>query len=84
MVESTEPSESDDSPAFGRLDGASGRSIGRERHVRSVLVVVLHVLTNASEQVALADHDQVIGELAPECSDELSVVFRCAFSITLG
>lgn len=66
MIEASDTSQSDNLPALDRFDLTSKRRIARERHVRAVLIAKFRVLANASEQLALADHDEVIGQLAAE------------------
>jgi hypothetical protein len=70
MVEATEAGQGDDLSLFGTLNGTSGRRIALERHVRTVLVIEFDVLADAPKEMTLAEHDEVIGELAPECSDQ--------------
>jgi hypothetical protein len=80
-MESADASQTDNPPVLGRLDVSPGRRVSGERHIRSVLVVELRVRADASEQVALADHDQVIGELTPETSRRASRHMRSAMAI---
>jgi hypothetical protein len=77
VVKSSNPGEGDDLPSRWRLDGAGDRRVGAERHVRPVVVVVLHVLADGAEEVTLTEDDEVIEQLASKGPDEtLGVAVR--------
>jgi hypothetical protein len=54
----------DDPTDGGRLDIAPYRRVTAERHVGAVGVVVRDVLAQDSTQMVLAEHDQVVDNLA--------------------
>jgi hypothetical protein len=60
VVEPADSRKCDDLACARRLDGTRDRRVATERHVRSVLVVIGHVLANQAEQMALPKHDDVI------------------------
>ena len=75
MVESADARERDNTSVHGRLHRASRRRIAGERQVGPVVVVVARIRTHASEQVKLAEHDEVIDNFATEGS------WSCPFEI---
>jgi hypothetical protein len=74
MMEPTKARERNHLPVLGQLDRAARRRVVGVRQVRSVLVVELRVLASASEEVTLAEHEHMIGQLAAEGADEGAVV----------
>ena len=70
MMESSDARKRDNASDSGRLDDARNGRIARERHVRSVFVVVAGVLTDQAQKVAFAEHDQMVQQLASQRSDE--------------
>jgi hypothetical protein len=70
MVKPGDAGEGDDATSARRLDGARNRRIAVERHVGTVLVVVGRVGSNQSQQVALAEYDDMVEHLATEGADE--------------
>jgi len=64
VVEAADAGEGDDVPVLGWLDLASSRRVSGKRHVRPVLIEELRVLANEAQEMAFAEHDHVVGELA--------------------
>jgi hypothetical protein len=68
-MEPTDAWKGDDLAPLGGWT-ARHRSVAIERHVRSVLVAIGRVLPHQTEQVALAEHDHVVEQLAAQSPDE--------------
>ncbi len=70
------------------LDGSRDGCVSAECHVRTILVVIGDMLADETEQMALAEHDHVIEQLAPQCphptfreavlQGDLGAVFSCS------
>ena len=71
MMEPAQPGTRDDSRGLRRslLDWTRVRRIFFQRVVNAVVVVVVHVLTEESNQVSLAQRDHMIQQLAATASD---------------
>src|ERR1022692_2428629 len=70
MVQPGDSGKGDDVARTRRLDGARDRRITVERHMGAVLVVVARGGSNQSQQMALAEYDDMIEHLTPECADK--------------
>jgi hypothetical protein len=70
MVKAGNPRECDDGTSVRQFDSPRDRRVSVERHVRAVLVVVSSVRSNQSQQVALAEDDDMVEYLTPERTDE--------------
>jgi hypothetical protein len=70
VVEPTDAWKGDDLAPARRLDCARHLRVAIERHVRSVLVAIGRVLPHQTEQVALAEHDHLVEQLAAQSPDE--------------
>jgi hypothetical protein len=70
MVKARNPRDSDDATSVRQFDSPRDRRVSVERHVRAVLVVVSSVRSNQSQQVALAQDDDMVEYLTPERTDE--------------
>jgi hypothetical protein len=64
MMEPTNARERDDSSGAWQLYSAREGCVAVERHARAVLVVVARMLANPVQQVALAEHDDVVESLS--------------------
>ena len=65
MVKAGNPRESDDATGVRRFDSPRNRRVSVERHVRAVLIVVSSVRPNQSQQVALAEDNDMVEYLTP-------------------
>ena len=87
MVQAADAWKCDNLAGAGRLERARDRRIAAKRHVRSVPVVVLDVLADQTEQMPLAEHDDVVEQFAPQrathrsanpfCHGERAAVRNC-------
>ena len=64
MVKPAELRDRDDTAFRRRLDDAMRGGVARERHVRTVRVVVASVLAEHPTQMVFAEHDHVVDELS--------------------
>ena len=64
MLEPGDAGKGDNATVTRWFDDARDGRIAAERHVRSVVVVILGVEPNQTEQVAFAEHDHMIEYLA--------------------
>ena len=69
MMEPANPRKRENFARGRRLDRPCNGRIAPKRHVRSVRVVIGHVLTDHSEQMSLTEHDDMIEQLASERAD---------------
>ena len=60
MMKPTHASKRDDSSAAWHLYSARDGCVALQGHVRTVLVVVAHMLPDQTQQVSLSEHDDVI------------------------
>jgi hypothetical protein len=70
VVKPSDPGEGDHLPSRRRLDGAGDWRVAAERHVRPVVVIILHVLADRAKQVTLTEDDEVIEQLASKGPNE--------------
>jgi len=65
MVDASDARERNHGPVAWRFDGARHGCVAVQPHMRTVLVVVAHVLSDQVQQVPLAEHNHVVKQLAP-------------------
>ena len=70
MVESGHSRKCDHTTDFRQFNGACDGRITVERHVRSVTIVVPDEFTYSSQQMTLAEHNEMVEQLPPQRPDK--------------